>query len=55
MLLAELHGRMGQFPTIVRRRQSYDSLMPKYIVAEIVNLSQVRAQARRHGALEVSP
>lgn len=53
VLLAELHGRMGQFPAIVRRYQSPDSLMPNYLVAEIVNLSQVRAQARRHGALEV--
>lgn len=52
MLLAELHGRMGYFPPIVRLRPVADSLPPRYEVAEILNLQAIRDAARRKRALQ---
>ncbi len=46
-LLAELHGRMGYFPAIVRIRPVPDSTPPRYDVAEIINLQAVRDAARQ--------
>jgi len=46
MLLAELHGRMGYFPPILRLRPVPDSLPPRYEVAEILNLQAIRDRAR---------
>jgi len=46
LLLAELHGRMGYFPPVLRLRPVSGSLPPRYEVAEILNLQQVRDQAR---------
>ncbi len=46
VLLAELHGRMGYFPPIVRLRPVEGSLPPRFEVAEIINLQAVREQAR---------
>ena len=45
-LLAELHGRMGYFPAIVRIRPVPGSTPPRYEVAEIINLQAVRDAAR---------
>jgi hypothetical protein len=45
-LLAELHGRMGYFPPVVRLRTLAGSLPPRYEVAEVVNLQAVRDAAR---------
>lgn len=45
-LLAELHGRMGYFPPIIRLRPIADSIPPRFEVAEIVNLRFVRDEAR---------
>ncbi len=45
-LLAELHGRMGYFPPVVRLRIAADSLPPQFEVAEIINLQAVRQVAR---------
>ena len=47
VLLAELHGRLGYFPPIIRLRPVADSLPPQYEVAEILNLQAVRDAARR--------
>lgn len=47
LVLAELHGRMGYFPPIVRLRPLPHSLPPRYEVAEILNLQAVRDDARR--------
>jgi hypothetical protein len=47
LLLAELHGRMGYFPAIVRTRPVADSVPRRYEVAELLNLQAVRDQARR--------
>lgn len=45
-LLAELHGRMGYFPAMVRLRPVPESNPPRYEVAEIINLQVVRDTAR---------
>jgi hypothetical protein len=47
LLLAELHGRMGYFPTVVRTRPVADSVPRRYEVAELLNLQAVRELARR--------
>ena len=47
LLLAELHGRMGYFPPVLRLRPAPGSLPPRYEVAEILNLQAVRDAARR--------
>jgi len=46
VLLAELHGRLGYFPPCLRLRSVPDSLMPRFEVAEILNLNHVRELAR---------
>lgn len=46
-LLAELHGRMGYFPPCVRLRPVKDSLPPQFEAAEIINLNEIREQARK--------
>ncbi len=46
-LLAELHGRMGYFPSILRMRPIRDALPPAFEVAEILNLQCLRDQARQ--------
>lgn len=45
-LMAELHGRCGYFPPIVRIRPKADALPPEYEVAEVINLQAVRDRAR---------
>ncbi|PTQ51870.1 MAG: hypothetical protein HSCHL_1018 [Hydrogenibacillus schlegelii] len=46
-LLAEVHGRCGYFPAVVRLRPMEGSLPPQFEVAEIINLHQVREEARK--------
>lgn len=46
VLLAELHGRTGHFPAIVRLRPLDDPLGTSFELAEIINLEQVRQEAR---------
>jgi len=46
-VIAELHGRMGYFPPVVRVAPVEGSLPPRYQVAEIINLQQLRDDARR--------
>ncbi|RLT34950.1 MAG: hypothetical protein DWI57_16020 [Chloroflexi bacterium] len=45
-LLAELHGRMGYFPAVVRTRPVAGALPRRYEVAEILNLQSLREAAR---------
>lgn len=45
-LVAELHGRMGYFPPVLRLRPVAGSLPPRFEAAEIINLQVVREQAR---------
>ncbi|MGQ9481729.1 CRISPR-associated protein Csx15 [Chloroflexus sp.] len=49
-LLAELHGRMGYFPPVLRIRPIVGSLPPRYEVAEILNLQVLRDEARTRRA-----
>lgn len=46
VLLAELHGRIGHFPALVRLRPVTDSVPTRYEVAELLNLQAIREQAR---------
>jgi hypothetical protein len=46
-LLAELHGRMGYFPSCVRLRPVAGVVPPRYEVAEVLGLQEVRESARR--------
>ena len=46
ILLAELHGRMGYFPAVLRLKP-VEGPLTQFEVAEIVNLEQVRSQARK--------
>lgn len=46
-LLADLHGRMGYFPSCVRLRPIAEAEPPQYEVAEILALRKVREIARR--------
>ena len=47
LLLAELHGRMGYFPPILRLKPVEKALPPRYETAEILNLQAVRDAARK--------
>ncbi|MCE7987041.1 MAG: hypothetical protein DYG89_38200 [Caldilinea sp. CFX5] len=46
-LLAELHGRMGYFPPVVRTRPVADVVPRRYEVAEILDLQGIRETARK--------
>lgn len=46
VLLAEIHGRCGFFPTIVRLRPVAGSVPPQFEVAELLNLQAIRDAAR---------
>lgn len=45
VLLAELHGRIGHFPSLVRLRPKYGAVT-SYEVAELLNLQTIRDAAR---------
>jgi hypothetical protein len=45
-LLAELHGRCGYFPTIVRLKPIAGTTPPQFEVAELLNLQAIRDVAR---------
>jgi hypothetical protein len=47
VLLAELHGRIGHFPTLMRLCPRYGATTT-YEVAEILNLQDIREIARAH-------
>ena len=46
VLMAELHGRCGYFPAVVRLRQKEGIIPPEFEVAEVINLQEVREKAR---------
>ncbi|MDW8224101.1 MAG: CRISPR-associated protein Csx15 [Gemmataceae bacterium] len=46
VLLAEIHGRSGFFPTILRLRPITGSVPPQFEVAELLNLQAIRDAAR---------
>jgi len=45
-LLAQLHGRVGYFPSILRLKPDTGGLAPRFEVAEILNLQAMRERAR---------
>ncbi|HXH09559.1 MAG TPA: CRISPR-associated protein Csx15 [Alphaproteobacteria bacterium] len=47
-LLAELHGRIGYFPAIIRLKPIPNRTPPQFQVAEVINLQAVREAARMH-------
>jgi hypothetical protein len=47
LVLAELHGRMGYFPAVLRLRPVEGTAPPRFEVAEILNLQAVRDTARQ--------
>ena len=47
LLLAEIHGRAGHFPTIVRIKPVVNEIATVYEVAELINLQTVRDDARQ--------
>lgn len=47
VLLAELHGRCGYFPAILRLRPVEGCIPPQFEVAEVLNLQSVRDKARK--------
>jgi hypothetical protein len=46
LLLAELHGRIGHFPSLIRLRPK-PGPVTSYEVAELLNLQSIREAARR--------
>lgn len=46
-LLAELHGRCGYFPAHIMLRPKNNSIPPQFEVTEIINLQEVREEARK--------
>lgn len=45
-LIAELHGRIGYFPAVIRLKPVPGSLPLQFEFAEIINLQAIRDQAR---------
>jgi hypothetical protein len=46
-LLAEIHGRSGHFPALLRLSPVAGSVPTLYKIGEVINLQEVREQARR--------
>jgi len=46
LILAELHGRLGHFPAIIRLRPVANGPVTHYEFAEIIDLDHVRQHAR---------
>jgi len=46
LVVAELHGRCGYFPAVLRLKPVPDTTPPQFAVAEVVNLQMVRDAAR---------
>ncbi len=46
-LLAELHGRIGHFPALMRLSPVKGSVLTHYEVAEVINLQHIRDQTRK--------
>ena len=55
VLLAELHGRMGYFPAMLRLRAVPERIPTQFEVAEIINLQTVRERARQQRSRESDP
>jgi hypothetical protein len=47
LVLAEVHGRCGYWPPVLRLRPVAGSVPPRFEVAEVIDLSKVRDEARK--------
>ncbi len=47
LVLAEMHGRCGYFPAVIRLKPVPQTTPPQFEVAEILNLQAVREAARQ--------
>ena len=47
LVLAEIHGRCGHFPAVVRMRRDQTGAAPVFQVTEIIDLQTLRDEARR--------
>jgi len=52
VLLAELHGRLGYFPTLLHIRPTAGAVPPRYEVAGLLDLQGVRDRARERRQAE---
>lgn len=46
LVLAEIHGRAGYFPAVLRLRPVAGAVPPRFEVAEVLNLQEARDRAR---------
>lgn len=54
LLLAEIHGRIGHFPTLIRMRPKHGSVTT-YEVIELLNLQTIRDAARKSSDASLIP
>jgi len=54
LLLAEIHGRIGHFPTLIRMRPQHGSITT-YQVIELLNLQTIRDAARKSSEPSITP
>jgi hypothetical protein len=54
LLLAEIHGRIGHFPTLIRMRPKYGPVTT-YEVIELLNLQTIRDAARKSSDASITP
>ena len=54
LLLAEIHGRIGHFPTLIRMRPKYASVTT-YEVIQLLNLQTIRDAARKSSDTAITP
>jgi len=47
LLLAELHGRCGYYPPVLRLKQESGTMPPRYVLAEILDVNSQRQNARK--------
>jgi transcriptional regulator with XRE-family HTH domain len=54
LLLTEIHGRIGHFPTLIRMRPQHGSVTT-YEVIELLNLQTIRDAARKSSDASITP
>jgi hypothetical protein len=54
VLISEIHGRCGYFPTIIRMRPVKGASLCKFEVAEIIDLQALRCAARARFAIQTA-
>jgi hypothetical protein len=54
LLLAEIHGRIGHFPTLIRMRPKHASVTT-YEVIELLNLQTIRDAALKSSETAITP